>query len=42
LKDGPNSDSIGSNYIFETIQVNKASRLKLKMEREGGFTIEVK
>ncbi|HEX7411869.1 MAG TPA: glycoside hydrolase family 97 protein [Bacteroidales bacterium] len=42
LKDGPNADRIGTDYLFETIQVNKDSKLKLKMGKGGGFVISVK
>jgi alpha-glucosidase len=42
LKDGANSDRIGTDYLFENMQVNKTSKLTLKMEKGGGFVISVK
>ena len=42
LKDGPNADRIGTDYIFETIQINKLSKMNLKMAKGGGFVICIK
>lgn len=42
LKDGPNADRVGTDYLFESKQINKNSKLTLKMVSGGGFLICVK
>jgi alpha-glucosidase len=42
LKDGPNADRVGTDYLFETIQVTQNSKLTIKMVNGGGFVISVK
>jgi alpha-glucosidase len=42
LKDGPNADRFGTDYLFETLQVTKNSKLTLKMAKGGGFVICIK
>ena len=42
LKDGPNADHVGTDYLFETVQVTKDSKLTLKMVNGGGFVICLK
>jgi len=42
LKDGPNSDRVGTDYLFETKQVTKDSKLTLKLCSGGGFVILIK
>ena len=42
LKDGPNADRVGTDYLFETIQITKNSKLTLKMVNGGGFVISLK
>jgi len=39
LRDGANSDRVGTDYLFENKQVFKASKLTVKMEKGGGFVI---
>ena len=39
LKDGPNADRVGTDYLFENKEINKNSRLTLKMVSGGGFVI---
>ena len=42
LKDGPNADKVGTDYLFETIAVDKNSRLPINMVHGGGFVIRIK
>jgi len=42
LKDGPNAERVGTDYLFETVQVTKDSKLTLKMVNGGGFVICIK
>lgn len=42
MKDGPNADRIGTDYLFENKQVTKNSKLTFKMASGGGFVIFVK
>src|SRR5450759_5139979 len=39
LKDGPNSDRVGTDYLFETQEITNNSKLMLNMARGGGFVI---
>jgi len=41
LKDGPNSDRIGTDYIFENASINKDSKCKINMAHGGGFIMKV-
>jgi alpha-glucosidase len=41
LKDGPNSEKIGTDYLFESVTVDKNSVLPIKMVNGGGFVIRV-
>lgn len=41
LKDGPNSDRVGTDYLFEKALVTKNSKLTLKMVNGGGFVIKI-
>ena len=42
LKDGTNVERVGTDSLFETIQVTKNSKLTLKMVQGGGFIICIK
>jgi len=42
LKDGPNSDRVGTDYIFENKDVTKNTNLTLSMVKGGGFVICIK
>lgn len=42
LKDGPNADRIGTDYLHEALPITKNSKLTLKMANGGGFVICVK
>lgn len=42
LKDGPNADRVGTDYLFENKEITKNSKLILKMVSGGGFVISVK
>lgn len=42
LKDGPNANRIGTDFLFEFKQVTKESRLKINMASGGGFVICIK
>ena len=42
LKDGPNSDRVGTDYLFETQEITNNSKLMLTMARGGGFVICIK
>lgn len=42
LKDGPNADRIGTDYLFENLKVSNNDKLKLKMVGGGGFVIQLK
>ncbi len=39
LKDGPNADRIGTDYLFDNVDINKYSKLAVKMASGGGFLI---
>lgn len=41
LKDGPNSDRIGTDYLMETLKITEDSRLLLNMVQGGGFVLEL-
>ena len=41
LKDGPNSDRIGTDYLFENVPVNKDSNFAVKMAHGGGFVMRI-
>ncbi len=41
LKDGPNADRIGTDYLFEKTEITKDSKLNLKMVNGGGFVINI-
>ena len=41
FKDGPNSHRIGTDYLFETVEVTNESSLEVKMVRGGGFVVEI-
>ena len=41
LKDGPNADRVGTDYLFETMQITRNSKLALKMVNGGGFVISI-
>ncbi len=42
LKDGPNADRVGTDYIFETREITKNTKLTLTMANGGGFVIFIK
>jgi len=42
VKDTPNSDRIGTDYLFDTLPITKNSKLTLKMASGGGFIICIK
>jgi alpha-glucosidase len=39
LKDGKNSNRIGTDYMIETKNMNKNTVLEFKMEKGGGFIV---
>jgi alpha-glucosidase len=39
LKDGPNAERVGSDYLLEFTHIAKNSKLALNMCRGGGFVI---
>jgi alpha-glucosidase len=41
LKDGPNADRIGTDYLFEDKLINRDSEISLQMFQGGGFVIQV-
>lgn len=41
LKDGPNSDRIGTDYLFENASINKDSKCVITMAHGGGFIMKV-
>lgn len=41
LKDGPNSDRIGTDYLFENVPINKDSKYAINMAHGGGFIVKV-
>ena len=41
LKDGPNADRVGTDYLFENTIVTKDSKLQVTMIKGGGFVISV-
>jgi alpha-glucosidase len=41
LKDGPNSDRIGTDYLFENAPITKDSKYTINMAHGGGFIVKV-
>ncbi len=41
LKDGPNAQRVGTDYLFEKKSITNQSTLKLDMARGGGFVIHI-
>ena len=41
LHDGPNSDRVGTDYLFEEKEINRNSKLLVKMVAGGGFVIRL-
>ena len=41
LRDGPNSDRIGTDYLFENAPINKDSKYAINMVHGGGFILKV-
>lgn len=41
LRDGPNSDRIGTDYLFENAPINKDSKYTINMAHGGGFIVKV-
>lgn len=41
LKDGPNSERVGTDYSFDAIDIDKNSRLPINMVQGGGFVIKI-
>lgn len=41
LKDGPNSDRIGTDYLFENAPITKDSKYAINMAHGGGFIVKV-
>ena len=41
LKDGPNADRIGTDYLFENVPINKDSKYAIIMTHGGGFIVKV-
>lgn len=42
LKDGPNSDRVGTDFLMESQPVTRDSRFSMDMVQGGGFVIELK
>jgi len=42
LKDGPNSDRVGTDYVFENKDLTKDTKLTMNMVKGGGFVIYIK
>lgn len=42
LKDGPNSERVGTDYLLQETPVTAATKLTIKMASGGGFVIHVK
>ena len=42
LKDGPNSDRVGTDYLFEEQKISMNDKLTLQMVSGGGFVVSVK
>lgn len=42
LKDGPNADRVGTDYLFETKEVAKGQRLTVQVQPGGGFVMHLK
>jgi len=42
LKDGPNAEKVGTDYLFEEKEITKDSKLTLTMVNGGGFVICIK
>ena len=42
LKDGPNSDRVGTDYVFENKDLTKDTKLTMNMVNGGGFVIYIK
>ena len=41
LKDGPNADRVGTDYLFEEMIVDRETELSILMAKGGGFVISV-
>lgn len=41
LRDGPNADRIGTDYLFETRKITKNTKLPITMVSGGGFVIQL-
>lgn len=41
LKDGPNADKVGTDYLFESREINRNTKLNIQMYSGGGFVISV-
>jgi alpha-glucosidase len=41
LKDGPNADRVGTDYLFESSQITNTSKLTVQMVCGGGFVIRI-
>lgn len=41
LKDGPNADRVGTNYLLETKQITNTSKLTVQMVGGGCFEIKI-
>lgn len=39
LKDGPNADRIGTDYVWDVIEISEMSRVKISMVNGGGFLV---
>jgi alpha-glucosidase len=42
LKDGPNAGRVGTDYLFDNMQVTSRSKITVKMVGGGGFVLQVK
>ncbi len=41
LKDGPNAEKAGTEYLLENININKTTKLVLPVAKGGGFVVGV-
>lgn len=41
LKDGPNSDRIGTDYVWDSAEISEKSKLDISMAKGGGFIIQL-
>jgi len=41
VKDGPNADRVGTDFLMESIPVTQKSKLTIKMVKGGGFVIRI-